>query len=91
MAAKRVLIVGAGPGGLTAGMILAHRGFDVTVFEARDVVGGRNAPLKADGYTFDMGPTFLMMNFVLRECSRQQVERRGLSVLKLDPCTAGAR
>ncbi len=67
MAAKRVLIVGAGPGGLTAGMILAHRGFDVTVFEARDVVGGRNAALRAGEYTFDTGPTFLVMNFVLRE------------------------
>ena len=67
MAAKRVVVVGAGPGGLTAGMILARRGLDVTVFEARDVVGGRNAPIKADGYTFDTGPTFLMMNFILRE------------------------
>jgi len=67
MAGKRVLIVGAGPGGLTAGMILARRGFDVTVVEARDVVGGRNAPIKAAGYTFDTGPTFLMMNFILKE------------------------
>jgi len=67
MSKKRVVVVGAGPGGLTSAMILAHRGFDVTVFEARDVVGGRNAPLKADGYTFDTGPTFLMMNFILRE------------------------
>jgi phytoene desaturase len=67
MVAKRVVVVGAGPGGLTAGMILARRGFDVTVFEARDVVGGRNAPIKADGYTFDTGPTFLMMNFILKE------------------------
>ena len=87
MAAKRVLIVGAGPGGLTAGMILAHRGFDVTVFEANEVVGGRNAPLKADGYTFDTGPTFLMMNFVLREmfeAAGRNVEDY-LRFKKLDP------
>jgi len=87
MAAKRVLIVGAGPGGLTAGMILAHRGFDVTVFEARDIIGGRNAPLIADGYTFDTGPTFLMMNFILREMfeeARRNVDDY-LRFKRLDP------
>jgi len=40
---KRVIIVGAGPGGLTSAMILAHRQFDVTVFEANSTVGGRNS------------------------------------------------
>ena len=67
MARKKVLVIGAGPGGLTAAMILAKRGFDVTVFEKEPVVGGRNAPIRLDGYTFDTGPTFLMMNFTLRE------------------------
>ncbi len=64
---KRIAVVGAGPGGLTSAMILARRGFDVTVFEANDRVGGRNAAIQRDGYTFDTGPTFLMMNFILRE------------------------
>ncbi len=67
MSKKKVIIVGAGPGGLTAAMILAHRGFDVEVFEKEEVVGGRNAPLTLQDYTFDTGPTFLMMNFILRE------------------------
>ena len=64
---KRVIIVGAGPGGLTSAMILAHRQFDVTVFEANSTVGGRNSSLRADGFTFDRGPTILMMQFILRE------------------------
>ena len=67
MKAARVGIVGAGPGGLTSAMILAHRGFDVTVFEQKDRVGGRNAPLHLGPYTFDTGPTFLMMKFILEE------------------------
>jgi len=37
---KKVAIIGAGPGGLTAGYYLALRGFDVTVFEARKHAGG---------------------------------------------------
>ncbi|MCP1662152.1 MAG: phytoene desaturase [Methanocalculus sp. MSAO_Arc1] len=67
MEQKKVIIVGAGPGGLTGAMILAHRGFQVTVYEKEDRVGGRNAPLKNGPYTFDTGPTFLMMSFILRE------------------------
>ena len=64
---RRVIIVGAGPGGLTSAMILAHRRFDVTVFEANPTVGGRNSALQAEGFTFDRGPTILMMRFILSE------------------------
>ncbi len=67
MEKKKVVIVGAGPGGLTAGMILQHRGFDVTIYEKAGVVGGRNAAIKLGQYTFDTGPTFLMMKFILDE------------------------
>jgi phytoene desaturase len=64
---KRVVIVGAGPGGLTSAMILANRGFKVTVFEKEGQVGGRNAAIKLGDYTFDTGPTFLVMPFILAE------------------------
>ena len=60
-------IIGAGPGGLAAATLLANRGFDVTIFEARDRIGGRNGFIKEKGYTFDIGPTFFMMPFVLEE------------------------
>ncbi|MEI7542814.1 MAG: phytoene desaturase family protein [bacterium] len=67
MTKKKIVIIGAGPGGLTAGMILAHRGFDVHIYEKAAVVGGRNAAIKLGDYTFDTGPTFLMMKFILDE------------------------
>ncbi len=63
--AKRIGVVGAGPGGLTAGMILAHRGFDVTIFERVDQVGGRTGGLHMGPYHFDIGPTLLMMRNIL--------------------------
>jgi phytoene desaturase len=66
-AQKHIVIVGGGPGGLTTAMILAHRGFKVSLFEAQPVVGGRNAAIKSGPYVFDTGPTFLMLKDVLDE------------------------
>ena len=62
---KRVLVVGAGPGGLTAAMILGRRGYEVEVFEKQPQVGGRNARIDLGAFRFDVGPTFLMMKQVL--------------------------
>jgi phytoene desaturase len=64
---KRIAVVGAGPGGLSCAMILAAKGFDVTVFEKDGAVGGRNAPIRKGGFVFDTGPTFLMMRYILDE------------------------
>lgn len=62
---KRVVIVGAGPGGLTAAMILGRRGYEVEVFEKQPQVGGRNARVALGDFHFDLGPTFLMLKPVL--------------------------
>ncbi len=64
---KRVIIIGAGPGGLTSGMLLANRGYEVTILEKNQHVGGRSAPIHAGPYTFDTGPTFLHQKFTLEE------------------------
>ena len=81
--AKKIAIIGAGPGGLTAAMILARRGFAVTLFEARDRVGGRNALIEQDGFRFDTGPTFLMLKFVLDQMFAGKVKAD--VVLKMMP------
>jgi len=87
MEKKKIAIVGAGPGGLTAGMILQHRGFDVTIYEKEDKVGGRNAPIQLNGFTFDTGPTFLMMYFILQEMFEETGRKAEdyIKVHKLDP------
>lgn len=67
---KRVAIVGAGPGGLAAAVLLAASGLEVTVFEAGSEVGGRTARVRAGQageFAFDKGPTFFMMPYVLEE------------------------
>ncbi len=86
---KRIIIVGSGPGGLTSGMLLAHRGYDVTILEKAGVVGGRNAPMKAGPYTFDTGPTFLHQKFTLDEVFGETGRKpeEYLNFTKLDPMT----
>ena len=50
-----VVIIGAGPAGLTAGYLLARSGTRVTVLEADDVVGGISRTAQYKGYRFDIG------------------------------------
>ncbi len=64
---KRVIVIGAGPGGLAAAMLLAGHGYQVDVFEKQPYVGGRNASIHINGFTFDMGPTFLSMPQIFEE------------------------
>ena len=64
---KDIIIVGAGPGGLAAAILLAASGQRVRIFERLPHVGGRTSTLEADGYRFDLGPTFFLYPQVLKE------------------------
>lgn len=52
---KTVLIIGAGPAGLTAGYELAKKGFKVTMLERDSIVGGISRTIKYKGFRFDLG------------------------------------
>ena len=67
MAAPKVIVIGAGPGGLAAAMQLSKAGAKVTVLERRDRVGGRTSAIEQDGFRFDCGPTFFLYPRVLEE------------------------
>ena len=60
-ATNKVVIVGAGLGGLSAALRLAGAGREVTIIEREAVPGGRNGLLVDQGYRFDTGPTVLTM------------------------------
>lgn len=62
-----VAIIGAGPGGLAAAVMLAAQGCRVTVYEAQPVIGGRTARITQGKFHFDTGPTFFLMPYVLEE------------------------
>jgi len=53
----RVIVIGAGIGGLTAAALLAHRGYQVAVFDQAIVPGGCASTFKRRGFTFDVGAT----------------------------------
>lgn len=64
---KNIHIIGAGPGGLAAGLMLQKQGYNVTIFEKDHLVGGRSKRLTLGEYHFDLGPTFLMYIEILRD------------------------
>ena len=57
----RIVVVGAGIGGMAAAAQLAKDGFAVTAVERLDQAGGRARTWESGGYTFDMGPSWYLM------------------------------
>lgn len=68
--AKKITIIGAGPGGLATALLLRHSGFEVTILERLDRVGGRTSSITEDGFRFDRGPTFFLYPRILEEIFR---------------------
>ena len=61
MTTKRIIVIGAGIGGMTAAIHLAKAGFQVTVIEKNHRPGGRCDRLSHEGHHFDTGPTLMVM------------------------------
>jgi phytoene desaturase len=57
---RRVVIIGAGMGGLTAALRLAQQGLSVRIIEARSEAGGLASAFEKDGFAFDAGPYILL-------------------------------
>ena len=64
---KKVIVIGSGFAGLAAACSLASKGFDVQVLEKNEVPGGRARKFEADGFMFDMGPSWYWMPDVFEQ------------------------
>jgi phytoene desaturase len=84
---RKIIIIGAGPGGLASAILLAAAGQKVKILERLPVVGGRTSSIQSDGYRFDLGPTFFLYPRVLEEIFRTAGTslRDEVEMVRLDP------
>ncbi|WP_026596975.1 phytoene desaturase family protein [Methylobacterium sp. 77] len=88
LSGRRVIVVGAGPGGLATALLLARAGIHVTIVEKDPAVGGRTKTVEAPGgYRFDIGPTFFLYPQILADIFETCGERLEdhVKLERLDP------
>ena len=64
---KTAIVVGSGFGGIAASLRLRAMGYEVSVLEKLNQLGGRARVFKKNGYTFDAGPTVITAPFLFDE------------------------
>ncbi len=86
-AGRRAIVVGGGLGGLSAAIHLRRAGFEVTVHEANDRVGGRANLIEEGGFRFDTGPSLLNYPWVFEDLFRAAGRSMGdyVRLLPVDP------
>ena len=73
---SRVVVIGAGVGGLAAAGRLGALGHEVTVYERADTVGGKLGTYERDGFRFDTGPSLLTLPATFRDLFVKTRRRR---------------
>lgn len=84
---KKVIVIGSGFAGLAAATSLAQKGYAVTILEKNDTPGGRARQFVADGFTFDMGPSWYWMPDVFEQYFAQfgKTPSDYYDLVRLDP------
>ena len=85
MTENKVLIVGAGIGGLSTALRLASKGYKVTIIEKNHQAGGRLNQIKKDGFTFDVGPSFFSMSYEFKQLAEECNIEIPFEFVELDP------
>lgn len=83
----RIVVIGAGLGGLSAAISLASEGFSVQLLEKNDKVGGKLNILTKDGFTFDLGPSILTMPHIFADLFKRAGKDMSdyVQIEKVDP------
>ena len=63
----RVLVIGAGFGGIAAALRMRAKGFEVTLVDRLQAIGGRAQVFERGGYRHDAGPTVITAPFLFDE------------------------
>jgi phytoene desaturase len=82
---KKIIVIGAGLGGLATALRLSKKGYNVEIIEKNSQAGGRLNQLKKDGFTFDTGPSFFSMSYEFEEFARDCKIRLPFKYFELDP------
>lgn len=87
MCKKKVSVIGAGMGGLSAAIELIAKGYDVEIYEQGKQPGGKMHRLEFDGHFFDVGPTLVMMPEIYEEVYTKvgKDPKDYISFIKVDP------
>lgn len=83
----KIIIIGAGIGGLATANLFARDGHEVHIFEKNDQLGGRAGRFEKDGFTFDTGPSWYLMPGVFDHYYQkfQTSSKKELDLIKLTP------
>ncbi|MEE2695106.1 MAG: phytoene desaturase family protein [Pseudomonadota bacterium] len=84
---KTAIVVGSGFGGISAALRLRYLGYNVTILEKLDQLGGRARSFKRSGFTFDAGPTVITAPFLFDELFNLFNKKREdyVTFVRLDP------
>ncbi len=84
---KKIIVIGAGFGGLAIAIRLQAKGFQVTLLEKNEMVGGHAYQYKEKGYTFDMGPSLITAPFIIERIFEAAGKKMSdyLNLIYLDP------
>lgn len=84
---KKVIIIGSGIGGLSAGALLSKKGFEVLILEKNNNFGGRVNFFKSSNHIFDMGPSWILMEDIFEDFYKlfNLNFYKELKIIKLNP------
>ncbi|TVQ00904.1 MAG: phytoene desaturase [Balneolaceae bacterium] len=87
MKRKKICVIGGGFGGISAAILLASKGHDVTIIDKRDKLGGRGYQYELNGFKFDGGPTVMTAPYIFDDLFKAAGKNREdyFTFVPLDP------